>query len=89
MEVEWLKEEVRLRNEEEKWLQGEKFRKQKAVKKLREVFIRFKKEKEVGWKLFLLLLCDNKLLRFLQYYNLIMLEFYSIVVFVYIVFLIC
>lgn len=87
MEVEWLKEEVRLRNEEEKWLQGEKFRKQKAVKKLREVFIRFKKEKEVGWKLFLLFLCDNKLLQFLQY--IIMLEFYSIVVFVYIVFLIC
>ena len=63
MEAEWLKEEARLRNEEEKWLQGEKLRKQKAAKKSREVSIRLKKEKEVGWKPLLSLSCDNKLLQ--------------------------
>lgn len=56
MEAEWLKEEARLRKEEEKWLQEEKLRKQKAAKKSREVSIRLKKEKEV---------CDMILLHFI------------------------
>ena len=48
MEAQWLKEEAKLREEEEKWLQEEKLRKQKAAKRSREVSIRLKKEKEVG-----------------------------------------
>lgn len=48
MEAQWLKEEAKLRAEEEKWLQEEKLRKQKAAKRSREVSIRLKKEKEVG-----------------------------------------
>lgn len=50
MEADWLKEEARLREEEEKWLQEEKLRKQKAAKKSRQVSIRLKKEKEVCYK---------------------------------------
>ena len=47
MEAQWLKEEAKLRAEEEKWLQEEKLRKQKAAKRSREVSIRLKNEKEV------------------------------------------
>lgn len=50
MEAEWLKEEARLRQEEEKWLQEEKIRKQKAARRSRDVSIRLKKEKEVCCK---------------------------------------
>ena len=47
LEAQWLKEEARIRAEEEEMLKQEKMKKQNAAKRAREISIRLKKQKEV------------------------------------------
>ena len=47
LEAQWLKEEARIRAEEEEMLKQEKMKKQNAAKRAREISMRLKKQKEV------------------------------------------
>lgn len=46
LEAEWLKEETRLRQEEEAWMRKEKLRRQEHAKRVRDASIKLKQQKE-------------------------------------------
>ena len=47
LEAEWLKEETRLRKEEEEWARKEKLRRQEHAKRVRDASIKLKEKKQV------------------------------------------